>query len=339
MKTVKSRDAYRIIEERRKNYIYSSQENNFITSIKKNTVKHNLDNISRTKAYAAYFEKHKEVKWAFLASMVSRNAGWNMTDLKGRWFTLALDEKQRFPIFYTYELANWMIFQDAYPQLLLYELSSYYNKPFFHLLKIFNVSCFMEYEWEKFWLERDEERLVTSLIINEQNLIQYPVLQNHALKKKVFKTMVFSFQDLGHFSCVVFPTINGKLYGYSVHGFQKLSNRIELGKKLASLLFSKEHYQAFHEFSLRTEHTGGRYDYEKYMSYGLYRETPFLRCVYPVIKHHANFEKDWIFIRGKQVETWSRPIVTGVEKHTDVTKWFIHKQHQLHGLIAWKNWL
>ncbi|WP_235864027.1 DUF2515 family protein [Sutcliffiella halmapala] len=330
---------YKSIEKRRKDYVYSFQENKFITSIKKNTVKHNLDNISRTKAYAAFYERNKKVKWSFLASMVSRNAGWNMTDLEGRWYTLALSWNQRFPLFYTYELANWMIFQDAFPQLLLYELSSYYNKPLFHLLKEFHVSCFMESEWERFWLEGDEKRLVTSLIINEQNLIQQPVLQNHVLKKKVFKTLVYFLQDLCHFNCVIFPTLEGKLYGYSVHGFQKLSNRIELGKKLAALLFSESYYEKFHEFSIKTEHTGSRYDYEKNFKEGLFRETPILRSVYPVLQHVQKDTEDWVLKRGKPIQKWLATIENEEKQHEDVTKWFIHKQHQLHGLIALKKWI
>ncbi|UOK59912.1 DUF2515 domain-containing protein [Bacillus sp. OVS6] len=30
--------------------------------------------------------RNPEIRWAFLASMVSRNAGYCMTDLKGTWF-------------------------------------------------------------------------------------------------------------------------------------------------------------------------------------------------------------------------------------------------------------
>ncbi len=328
------------IEERREKYRYSFQENKFITTIKKNTAKYNIDNISRTKAYAAFYNRNPEIRWAFLASMVSRNAGWNMTDLQGRWFALALEWQKRFPIFLTYEMANWLIFNDAFPQLLLYELSIYYNKPLFHLLKEFNVSCFMEAEWQYFWETGDKERLVTSLIINEQNLIQEPVLHNKRLKRKVFGTSVYVFQDLGHFSCVIFPTLDGRLYGYSVHGFQKLDNRIELGKKLASLLFSDEVNDSFYNFSLKTEHTGSRFDYEQYLHEGLYRETPILRGVYPIISHaKVKAKDDWVFGQAKHISKWRSPVSTVISKEMDITKWFVHKQHQMHSLIALKNWL
>ncbi|WP_404819704.1 DUF2515 family protein [Sutcliffiella horikoshii] len=330
---------YKELREKRLKYKYSFQENNFITTIRKNTVKYNVDNISRTKAYEAYYGQNNEIRWAFLASMVSRNAGWNMTDLEGKWFKLALEWQKRYPIFMTYELANWMIFNDAYPQLLVYELSKEYNKPLFHLLKEFHVSCFMEAEWEYFWEKRDIARLMTSLIINEQNLIQEPVLHNRKLKRKVFGTRVYAFQDLGHFSCVIFPTLKGKLYGYSVHGFQKLHNRIALGKKLANLLFDPALSQSFLDFSEYTEPTGSRYDYEQYVHKEIFRETPFLRAVYPVIPHQPSLQEDWVFREARHLSKWREmiPYTNGEEK--EITKWFIHKQHQMHSLIALKKWL
>ncbi|UTW69707.1 DUF2515 family protein [Anaerobacillus sp. HL2] len=42
-------------------------------------------------------------------------------------------------LFLTYERANWLIFSDAYPQLLLYEKSKQLQKPCFHLLKFFHA--------------------------------------------------------------------------------------------------------------------------------------------------------------------------------------------------------
>ncbi|GAA3327359.1 hypothetical protein GCM10020331_066980 [Ectobacillus funiculus] len=46
----------------------------------------NRDNISRTHAYKEYYLRNCEIRWSFLASMVSRNAGWNMTDLEGKYY-------------------------------------------------------------------------------------------------------------------------------------------------------------------------------------------------------------------------------------------------------------
>lgn len=87
------------------------------------TAKLNKDNISRTNAYKRYFDRHPEIKWSLLASFVSRNAGWSMTDLKGRLFELGLTAFQQKWLFLAYERANWLIFSDAYPRLLLYHWS------------------------------------------------------------------------------------------------------------------------------------------------------------------------------------------------------------------------
>lgn len=101
----------------------NSSEQALLTAIKKTTDKLNIDNISRTQAYATFYHRYPEVKWAFLASMVSRNAGWNMCDLQGKNMKKALSKQTRDLLFLTYERANWLIFKDVFPQLLLYAVS------------------------------------------------------------------------------------------------------------------------------------------------------------------------------------------------------------------------
>ncbi|WP_406564883.1 DUF2515 family protein [Bacillus alkalisoli] len=331
--------AYENIKNKRKNYKYSHQENKFITEIKKNTVKFNVDNVSRTEAYANFFYSNPEIKWSFLASMVSRNAGWNMTDLKGRWFTLALDEQQRDRLFFTYERANWIIFQDAYPQLLLYELSKKLGTSLFHLLHAFSVSVFMEQEWEVFWSCKNEERLVTSLIINEQNMIDHPVIKNPSLQKDVFQSLAFILQDIGHFSCVVFPTLDGELYGHSVYHFKNINNRILLGKQLSNILFHPELFMKFYSFSKKTVHTGSRYDYEKYLHKNFTRQTPFLRVAYDIVQHVPVVQEDWVFKQHKKISNWNAIVEEKAKHPNPLTHWFLHKQNELHGLIALNNWV
>lgn len=94
-----------------------------LSRIERQTKSKNADNISRTNAYKAFYDRHPEIKWSLLASFVSRNAGWSMTDLKGSLFQLGLRERQQKWFFLAYERANWLIFSDAYPQLLLYHWS------------------------------------------------------------------------------------------------------------------------------------------------------------------------------------------------------------------------
>ncbi|WJH32243.1 DUF2515 domain-containing protein [Paenibacillus sp. CC-CFT747] len=51
--------------------------------IRRETAEGNRNNVTRTAAYWTFYRQHAELHWAFLAHMVSRNGGWNMTDLKG----------------------------------------------------------------------------------------------------------------------------------------------------------------------------------------------------------------------------------------------------------------
>src|SRR5437763_11140503 len=110
------------------------EDQKVISQIQIETNRNNIDNISRTAAYFTYFKQHPDIIWSFLASMVSRNGGWNMCDLEGDIFPEMLEPKMRKQLFLTYERANWLIFHDVFPQLLLYQYSTKVNQPMFHLL-------------------------------------------------------------------------------------------------------------------------------------------------------------------------------------------------------------
>src|SRR3954447_19404005 len=140
------------------------QEQTIIRQIQDETNKKNIDNISRTEAYFTFFKKNPDIIWSFLASMVSRNGGWNMCDLRGSIFPELLTAMTRKQLFLTYERANWLIFHDVYPQLLVYQYSTKLNNQMFHLLPYFHVSTFIQKEWYRYWKENDKDRLTTSLI-------------------------------------------------------------------------------------------------------------------------------------------------------------------------------
>lgn len=322
----------------RKNIVKIVNEINddeIVSHIVNTTKNKNYDNISRTKAYENFYQKHPEIKWALLASMVSRNAGWSMTDLQGNWLRKALSIEQRSLLFMTYERANWTIFHDAYPQLLLYEWSKKQKKPFFHLLKEFQVSRFMELEWLRFWHENKIDRLMTALIINEQNVIQHPIINNKKYKSHVFKTIPYKIQERFHFSTVVFPILNGRLFGFSVSNFNQLKNRINLGKRLAWLLFYAGLYEQFVTFSRIVPHTGSRYDYEQYFPEKRKRETPLLRTTYPIVSHTLDEKrKDWF--HGQNTEMWFKE--KKIPNNYELTEWFKHKQDQLHLLTLLKEY-
>lgn len=273
------------------------KERELIEHVKNKTSIHNVDNISRTKAYQNFYFSFPEIHWAFLASMVSRNAGWNMTDLSIDPFYSMLSQQEKKDLFSTYERANWLIFSDAYPQLLIYAYSCETRKPLFDCLSFFHVSSFMIEEWWKFWEEKDYTRLVYALIINEQNIIQKPVIEQSYYKHEVFHKLPFQCQDLLYLSAVMFPTLKGELFGAYAHGFSNLTKRIKLGKKLYATLFHQDLYRGFHAFARYTEPTGTRFEYERYFTTRL-PKAPMLRSLYPVITHQDKIRNDW-YVSGR----------------------------------------
>ncbi|MGD7021972.1 DUF2515 family protein [Rossellomorea vietnamensis] len=302
-----------------------------IRTIREQTFRYNRDNISRTKAYQEYYLLHPEIKWSFLASMVSRNAGWNMCDLQGAWFPSMIDAKTRKALFMTYERANWLIFQDIFPQLLIHHYKTEIEEEMFHLFREFFVSSFMQEEWRGFWETGDRDRLMQSLIINEQNVIEEPVIGHPVYKRRVFKSKLFFLEDRFHFSSVVFPTKRGNLYGASVSDFRKLDSRIALGNRLSQILFKEDLYPHFKEFALSTEPTGSRRDYERFCQDAPYTGTPLLRTVYEEQEHHVHKQlEDWSKKR-KVKESWFQR--SAFEEPVKLTEWFFRKQRQIHKLI------
>lgn len=303
-------------------------DDKLLQTIKEKVQKGNLHNISRTVFYEQFYSDNKEIIWGYLASGVSRNAGWNMTDLEGELIKNLLPKAHRELLYLTYERANWLIFSDAFPQLLLYKASKQKGRPLFYLLKYFHVSKFMEIEWNRFWLERDIWRLCTALIINEQHVIQKPVIEDPFFHDKVFSSLPFVIEDRMHFSTVIFPTLEGKLYGYSVHGFKKVKKRIELGKRLAWLLFFSNERNQIRDFASKVEHTGSRYDYEQFVPRIKGKRTPNIKDTFPIIAHHRGPSSDWYTQKDARTINlyFQKPKV--IEKY-DLSKWYYKKQSQL----------
>jgi hypothetical protein len=296
-----------------------------IRTIKEKTTIGNLHNISRTVCYEDFYQRNKEIRWAFLASMVSRNAGWSMTDLETNVFRQLLKSHQRKLLFLTYERANWLIFSDAYPQLLIYEASKKEGKPLFHLLKHFGVSSFIISAWKSFWNEKNIDLLVISQIINEQHVIEKPVIQHRFFKKKVFQSFSYRMQDLLHFSVVIFPALDGELYGFSVHDFTDVKERVKIGKYLYWLLFYAKERERFHIFSSKTVPTGSRKDYEQYRN-KVIRVTPTLLDTFPIISHNKRNDADWYNEKMKLTSFFDN---IKYPKKYHISHWFEKKQYEL----------
>ncbi|MDP5272562.1 DUF2515 family protein [Chengkuizengella axinellae] len=247
---------------------YNKLEQKIINKIQQTTKANNLNNVTRTQAYLEIYKRNPSLHWALLAHMVSRNGGWNMTDLKGEFLPHLLSYEKRLATFLMLERANALIFQDAYPQLLLFEESQHLKKNLFHLLDAFHVSKFMRPFWELYWNEGQSTLLTVALIINEQNYIENRVISNPQFKEKVIDKFYFKAQSLLQLNQVIFPMISSKhkkkveLVGLTVQDFANLHERIEVGKKLYVILFCyQKQHQAIVRFSLQVPHTGSRMDY------------------------------------------------------------------------------
>lgn len=238
------------------------QDEALLDHIRSVTKKKNANNVTRTQAYLDFYLENPEVHWSLLAHLVSRNAGWNMTDLKGEFLPRLITGKEQVDFFVFLERGNWLIFQDAYPQLLLFEESKKQGKPLFHLLRALNISTFMHPIWRDFWNHQSSDILTTALIVNEQNYIEGRVVHNSQYKDTVVDTISFKLQDLFDMNQILFPSAGTKLQlvGDTVHHFSSLNDRISIGKILYRLLFSQR-LESIVEWAKAHPHTGSRKDY------------------------------------------------------------------------------
>lgn len=250
----------------------------FLKKINIETTLLNKNNVTRTKAYLDFYIRHSEIHWAFLGHMVSRNGGWNMTDLKGGFLTKLLTKKESQAFFNFLERGNWLIFQDAYPQFLIYEESKRNKTNLFYLLPHLHISYFMETIWNYFWRKPDKQLLTVALIINEQSYLESRVLQNSAFQKNVLNTLEFKLQDYLALNHILFPyEKNGQiqLVGQTLHHFKSLDERILLGKRLYSVLFHDlERLHSIEKWAKKNLHSGSRMDYWSQIFHYVNEEVP-----------------------------------------------------------------
>ncbi|MBJ6363320.1 DUF2515 family protein [Paenibacillus sp. GCM10012307] len=244
----------------------SEWEKRLIGRIVERTRRWNRNNRTRTQAYWDFYRRHPEVHWALLAHMVSRNGGWNMTDLQGGLLPAILDQEQRREVFCFLERANAFIFGDAYPQLLLYEAGKREGHDLSYLLPAFQVSRFMTPAWRVFWRGRDSALLTVALIVNEQHYIENRVVRSPEIRQKVLEAPFFKLQSLLQLNQVVFPYAlhaeRTKLAGLILEDFSDVQERIEFGKRLYAMLFRiPDIYGGVVNFARTVRHTGSRADY------------------------------------------------------------------------------
>lgn len=259
-------------------------ERDIIHNIKEKTAELNLNNVTRTNVYFDFYRRHPEIHWALLGHMVSRNGGWNMTDLRGELLTRLLSEQEQNEFFSFLERGNWLIFQDVYPQFLLYEESLRRKQNLFYLLPYFHVSVFMEAIWNHFWKKGNCYLLAIALVINEQSYLEQRVVRNSYYQETVLKTFQFKLQDILSLNQILFPLDRKEnaaknkpteIIGTTLHYFSSLHERILLGKRLYRLLFARqEKLDSVVRWASNHPHTGSRKDYWPHLFKDLNESVP-----------------------------------------------------------------
>jgi hypothetical protein len=332
-------------------------ERAWIRVIQAETHAHAGDNIDRTHAYQKFWLANPEIHWALLASLVSRNTGYMMTDLGGEPLGRLLDRTVARRLFLSLERCNWLIFQDAYPQLLLYSLSKMLGRPMFHLLPALGHSTGMVAFWDAFWRDRQVERLALALIVNEQNYIHERVVWN-AQFGPPFRRLAMTFAQRLYWVTVVFPEIapdrpsEPRLLGRTVRRFTSLDRRIETGRELYQLLFPdgtvRPGIRAW--LGLQPIHTGSRTDYWSHV-YGAQASrgdagelfagphradgfrffSPGLRSIWPRVVQQSPDGGDWR--RDAGMDHYLRPLRAAVA--ADLSQRVLAGLHAMHTLGKW----
>ncbi|MFD2371436.1 DUF2515 family protein [Brevibacillus sp. GCM10020057] len=248
--------------------LFTQDEQALIATIRRQTALANRNNVTRTQAYLTFYRQHEEIHWALLAHLVSRNGGWNMTDLQGEWLPLLMDEQAMRSFFWFLERSNWLIFHDAYPQLLLYAEMKKTSVDLTHLLPSLGVSAFMVPFWQKQLRAPCPQRLTHALIINEQQYIEQRLIHKPPALHRVFATFAYVVQSVLSLSHVLFPykahptDRRLSLTGLNVQHFADVDQRITIGKTLYHLLYADPcRLKQIRQFAFRIPHSGSRADY------------------------------------------------------------------------------
>ncbi len=224
----------------------------------------NRDNVARTESYLELYALARahgvELPWVLMAHLVSRNAGYLMTDLApgGRaasFFTRdALDE-----LFLFLERANYLIFDDAWHHVMHHALGRTGALDA-------RTPRFMREAWGRYEdataggvTAAAERALVMDLVTNEQNLIEHRVVHNARFERA--RAMVAFFEEAGIDGPVVLPVTAARI---RVGNFARLERRIEAGKRIFDEGLAETHARsAIFAWAAATRHTGSRAAYKE----------------------------------------------------------------------------
>ncbi len=250
----------------------------------------NVDNVARTASYLELYAwtrtQGRELPWVFMAHLVSRNAGYLMTDLARTMgdprTAPALLEPMR-NLFVLLERANWLIFWDAWHHVL-HHLSGRTAE-----LAGPRAPRFMIDAWHR-W-EADvataggpdaalERRIVVELVHNEQHLIEHRAV--HHADLAAGRRLLEMVEMSGREKPLHFPDVGrGGWPEIRVGGFAQLDRRIATGARIFDeVLVDRGHRDALFAWAQAHPHTGDRAVYGG-------RPGPTVRAAWPVTEVRA----------------------------------------------------
>jgi hypothetical protein len=210
----------------------------------------NADNVARTESYLELYaltvENGADLPWLLMAHVVSRNAGYLMTDVaraKGRSPELPWNE-----LFLFLERANFLIFHDAWDHVLS-TLAGERELP--------RAPAFMRDAWARHRARpsgEGERDLVLDLVHNEQHYIERRVVHNPRFAAAL--RMVGMAELSGRDKPIVLPMTDAEI---KVGAFAEIARRIETGRRIFDeVLADRGRRRGIFEWALARPHTGDR---------------------------------------------------------------------------------
>lgn len=216
----------------------------------------NRDNITRTASYLelyAYTRTHPpELPWLLMAHVVSRNAGYSMSDLARRLAAPNVDPVLAPPmrmLFALLERGNFLIFHDAWHHVCAF-LAGDANA-----LAPPRTPVFMCEAWQRFAAGASDERaLVLDLVHNEQHLIERRAVHHPDLLPGL--RLLELIEASGRERAMIFPCSTAEI---KVGGFAQLDRRIATGARIFDeVIADRTRRDAIFAWCAAHPHTGSR---------------------------------------------------------------------------------
>lgn len=244
----------------------------------------NVDNVARTESYLELYdwthERGTDLPWLLMAHLVSRNAGYLMTDL-----ALAIEKTRdaqlrasMTTLFVLLERANHLIFFDAWHHVCAHLAGET------HALTSPRTPTFMCEAWRRYESSRErdgitpalERSLVLDLVHNEQHLIENRVVHRRALRDGLDLLRIVELFGADRPLVLPWPDGHGDAPKIRVRRFADIARRIATGQRIFDLaLADRARRQRMFDWAREHPHTGSREVYGG-------RAGPTLREVWPL---------------------------------------------------------